>query len=222
VIRAFGLLVASSIAVLLWMVKQAEPAPPGDSRPAMAAVEAIGARGTAAGPRQTTERPVPRLPDVSPGPYEPDDGELEEPIDELDELDEPIDEPIGELTADRDEELGELRESPDPASLEDYVPTAADEAFWQRSLAFLDEFVSAIESNAGSCDRMADALELVLSRNRAFIAEVKALDEQPVRNRWFQKQSETWMVPMASRIMEPIQNCVSSERLVSVLQRYTD
>lgn len=220
-LRIFGLLVASSIAVLVWNVRIPQPAGSGPSAPGQALATEDAPRG-GIGPQPTARRPIPTLPDVSsPADVQPD--EADEP-DEAEEADEP-----GEV--DESDEVDWPHEeddppvpSPDPpvedvpAAEDDYVPTAEDKALARQVLAFFDEFASAVSSNADSCDGMAEALRQLLSRNRDLIATAKALDAQAPPSRWLEKQIEPTVVEMVNRIAVPLQRCAGNERLNSVIQ----
>jgi hypothetical protein len=217
-LRAFGLLVAISIALLLWAIR------PSESR-SLTRAEAVPAQapaptGTATEPRWR-DRPVPRLPDVSPA-SEPG-VELEPPLHT--DLVDPPDSP------DHIVEPGELERPVDPDPLQavepateeaepDYVPTAADEELLARAGGFLDKFLSAIESNAGNCDGMADALSEFFSSSRDFIAEAREMEDQPARSRWFAAQLEARMSTWAERIAMPLQGCMSNERLMAAMTSF--
>ena len=230
-LRAFGLLVAIAIALLLWAVR------PSESR-SLVEAESVPARapapsGTTVEPRWT-DRPVPRLPDVSSAHVadEPDPwcGSGREALESAHHTD-PMYPPE---SADQTVEMAEPYppEDPDPlhaveavteAEAEpEHVPTAADEELLARAVDFLDRFLSAIESNAGDCDRMADALSELLSGSRDLIAEGKAMADQPARRRWFESQMEAKATAGAERMMAPLQGCMSSERIMAVLTSFAE
>ena len=99
----------------------------------------------------------------------------------------------------------------------EYVPTAADEALVARAIDFLDQLFSAIESNAGNCDRMGDSLSDLLSSSGDLIAEGKAMADQPTRSRWFESRMMAKMTAWSERIMTPLQSCMSNERVMAAL-----
>jgi hypothetical protein len=102
----------------------------------------------------------------------------------------------------------------------EHVPTAEDEALLARANGFFDQFLSAIESNAGNCDRMADALSELLSSSRDLIAEGEAMADQPARLRWFASQMEARTTAGAERIMASLEGCMSDERMMAVLTSF--
>ena len=205
-LRVFGLLVAISIALLLRAVRpsesrsetQAEAVPPAQAAPpSNAAIE----------PRWI-DRPVPRVADVS-------------PANQADEPDpwsgSPGREELEPHHTDLDPGPPQAVEAATEAEAEPaYVPTAADEALVSRAIDFLDEFLTAIESSAGDCDRMADSLSELLSSSRDLIAEGKAMADQPTRSRWFESRMAAKMTAW-SGIMTPLQGCMSNERMMAAL-----
>jgi hypothetical protein len=223
-LRAFGLLVAIAIALLIWAVRPSESrsSTRAESVPARAPAPSV----TTAEPRWT-DRPVPKLPDVSsanesdePDPRNGSSPEELEPAYHTDLMDPP----------DSPDETVEIPEpdpeDPDPLQEEalaeaeaapEHVPTAEDEELLDRAVGFFDQFLSAIESNAGNCDRMADALSELLSSSRDLIAEGKALADQPARMRWFASQMEARAPAGAERMMAPLEGCMSNERMTAVL-----
>jgi hypothetical protein len=225
-LRAFGLLVAIAIALLVWAVRPSESRSSIQEEPVPAPVPAPTA--TAAGSRWT-DRPVPRLPDVSsaeetddPEPWDgpsPEALNREHHTDLVDPPDSPeqtVEEAEPDPPEDR-EALHVMEEMAEGEAAPEYVPTAADEALLARATGFFDQFVSAIESNADNCDRMADALSEVLSGNRDLIAEGKAMSEDPARDKWFEHQMEATVAAGVERVMAPLQGCTSNERMLAVL-----
>jgi hypothetical protein len=210
-LRAFGLLVAVAVALLVWAVR------PSESR-SLKPAESVPAPAPGPAPtthRRWTDRPEPRLPDLPPA----DDTDLvdppesAEPAVELAEPDPPeLPEPPPE-----EEVMTEAEPEPEPEPEPAYVPTAADEELLARSIRFFDQFVSAVESNAGDCDRMADALSEVLSSNRDLIAEGKAMADQLGRSRWFAGQMEARAADGVERMMTPLQGCMSNERMMKAM-----
>jgi hypothetical protein len=227
-LRAFGLLVAIAIALLLWAVR------PSESR-SLIQKESVPARAlvstdTTAGSR-FTDRPVPRLPDVSaneidePDPSSGSGREELEATHHSDLMDAPdsSEQTIEIAQPDSPEDPDPLQEMETMAGAEaepEHVPTADDEAFLARAVGFFDQFVSAVESNAGNCDRMADALSEVISSSGDLIAEGKAMADQPARMRWFESQMKTRVTAGAERLMAPLQGCVSNERMMAVLSSF--
>jgi len=226
-LRAFGLLVAISIALLLWAVRPSESR--SLTRAESVPAQALAPSDTATEPRWT-DRPVPRLPDVPPAnevdepdPWssEPGPEELEPPhhTDLVDPPDSP--DPTVELTEPPPVDPDPMQAVEAEAEPE-HVPTAADEALLTRAVDFLDKFLSAIESNAGNCDRMADSLTNLFSSSGDLIAESKAMKDQPARSRWFERQMQARMTTWAERIMEPLQSCMSNERMMAALTSFAE
>jgi hypothetical protein len=227
-LRALGLLVAIAIALLVWAVRPSESRSLTRARSVPA--HAPAPAGTAE-PRWT-DREVPRLPDVSsedqtdePDPSSGPHREQLEPPYHTDLADPPesADETVEPAEADSPDD-------PDPPQAEEpateadaapeYVPTAADEALLARAVGFFDQFVSAIESNAGDCDRMADALSELHSSSRDLIAEGKSMAELPARSRWFATRMEARAAAGVERMMAPLQGCMSNERVMAVLTSF--
>lgn len=214
-LRTLGLLVAVSIALLFWAVRPPESS---STHPEAAPrAQAAPASSAALEPPRIT-RPVPR---VEEAPFageadEPDpwsgapEGEPSEP----ERAAEPA--PLQVVEA-----PNELVEAPaEPKAEPDYVPTSADEALLARAVGFMDELLSAIESNAGDCGRIASSLSDLLSRSRDLIAEGKAMADQPLRSRWFEAQMMPRMAAWTERIMTPMQTCMSDERVVAALTSF--
>lgn len=99
----------------------------------------------------------------------------------------------------------------------DYTPTLADRDLRDRAFRFIDDFAGAIENNPGSCERMADAVQAVITRDRDLIAEGQRMGEDPARNRWFQAEAERHVMPRMMQIIAPLQTCASHERMAQVL-----
>jgi hypothetical protein len=220
-LRAFGLLVAISLGLLLWAVR------PSESR-SLTRAEAAPARAPAPTSTPTeprwADRPVPRLPDVPPAMEAREELEpayytdLVDPPDSPDLIVEPSepDRPV-------DPEPLQAVETPTEAETEpEYVPTAADEELVARALGFLDQFLAAIESNAENCDRMADSLSELFSSSRDLIAEGKAVDAQPARSRWFANRLQARTTEWAQRIMTPLETCMSNDRMMAVMKSFAE
>ncbi len=228
-LRAFGLLVAVSVALLLWAVRPSESR--SFAQPGSVAAKAPAPTGSATEPRWS-DRPVPRLPDSSPAdetgepdPWNgPDREGLEPPVhtDVVGPADSP--EPTVEVAEpELPEDPGPLQAVQEVAEAEPaYAPTAADEALLGRAVGFLDQFVSAVESNAGNCDRMADSLSDLFSSSRDLIAEGKAMVDQPARRRWFENQMQANAMAGAERMMNPLQSCMSNERMMAAFASFAE
>jgi hypothetical protein len=226
-LRLFGLLVAISIGLLLWAVR------PSESR-SLTQAEAVPAPAPAPS-RIATEprwidRPVPRLPDVPPaieaaGELELDrenQTDLVDPPDSPDVMGDPSehDRPVDPEPLDAVETPTEAEAEPEAEPA--YVPTAADEELVARAVAFLDQFLAAIESNADNCDRMADSLSELFSSNRKLIAYGKEIDGQPARSRWFANRLQDKATDWAQRIMTPLQTCMSNDRMMAVMKSFAE
>jgi hypothetical protein len=217
-VRVLVLVVAVSLAGLVIAVGDAAPPLPAASGAAAGPV-AEDARGRAAA-APALRRPIPRLAEV----------ELDEPG-EPGWSDDPYqieDQDLWPDTFDEDDEPpGAFHEEdapPDPPRLDpdpDYVPTSADLAVLHRGLQFVEEFAATIERNDGSCDRMADDLERLLSTSGDFLAEARSLAEGPPdRSAWLAREAESRFGSRMERMIGPLQGCMHSERLMAVITRF--
>jgi hypothetical protein len=165
-----------------------------------------GARN-AAGYRRAT--PPPRLPDP---PELVDTDDLV--VDDFAGWDEHmLDEPAG-----IDDEVDGPWIDPDrPDRAGDYVPTAEDHRFFGQVMSFIDQFVAAIEGNAGACDAMATSVEQLIAQHRPLLEAGKQLDRDGPRSRWFAAEAEARMMPMVMRLVTPLQDCMEHPRLMSVI-----
>jgi hypothetical protein len=213
-LRILALTVSATLAALLVTV--------GIVAPRQAASSGVQADPSAAeeraSPATTDRRPFPRLPEATAeAAWSEDEADGYVHHDEFQDGEEPL-----ELHIAGREDLGEPEETSETgAAADDYQPTAEDRALLDRGIRFVEELVSAIEDNAGSCDRMADSLERLLLANADLIATAKRFDDEfPDRTQWFAREAERRLTASVERMIEPLQSCMHSERLMTLLTSY--
>jgi len=108
---------------------------------------------------------------------------------------------------------------PPPSGDAEFVPTAADQVFAQRVIAFVDEMAAVMDRHKDDCGRMVDDLELLVQRNQDLLLIGKQMKDNPPRLRWLEKQVESRLQAAMPRFMAGFQTCQNDARMMALFRK---